>query len=1187
MQNRLQALKQALREPVTLWVVGSFVVACIAAAPLFLNQGFLNTRSAGDSPFLLFRLHQLHQGLLDGVFPVRWMPDAAFGLGYPFFNYYAALPFYFAAAFKLLGFSYVLSLKLTHLLGFIVAALGMSAWMWALTRRVEVAVIAATAFTFAPFHLVNVYLRGDSLSEFWAMAWYPLILLAIHKAAEHLTLKRLAWVALSFSALVMTHNVSALLFAPFVAVYATGSAFFIKQRKNGSSQLTILKWHRLNVFVGLGVAGIVGLLIAAWVWLPALAETDLVQLDTQTTGFFDYSNHFRNSDLVQQELSFNYTFGRESFSPFSIGTLQAFLAGVGTLMLLRHAARTQLIWQAGFIIGGLIVATLMITPVSDGIWSIVPLLPFAQFPWRFLSIVALFSAAATGFMMPISLRPPLRLANEEENRQALSDEWKAFATIALGVIMAVAGLSGLDLNFIQVADEDVTPERLQIYETYSGNIGTTIRFEYLPQWVQPRPYSSDILLGREPQARFIDGHGEANRLEASTHGQQWAFIIDDRPATVAVPILYFPGWSAQVDGNHIEVTPLEGLGYIQLDLEPGDHTVDFTLRRTLVRQVAEFGSLVGLLAFLFVMRPKSLSNVRKVLVPSITGLLVLVGASGINRLLEPNLDTEIPLSADFSQEAFHHRAPIRFFNQPDVAAADFNLNNQTLAYQLTWQDGEPEQALSASLSLMAPPQQDQQGAPSLILTENRSVEQAELAGEVSLSNLTPGMYFPWLEVAIEQDNPLPITLNPLTAGGQTRGDTVLQPIIIPSDYEAPTELSIEPIPFGPLRLIEVIHDDQYEALNLRLWWLADAPPVQHYAIALRLRDRNGNLWGQLDTQAGGAGLYPTGLWQAREVIPDNYQLQLERGTPPSDRYQLEVTLYNAATLEPVQQATFTDLTYAFVSRASCQEAASQSLTDALRVRSAEAAFSDTVLNATIEWTVCETLPEDYQLSWLLVDGDNVIWQIETPLVQASTPSEWALQPGFGGSVIGRYQFKRLVDIETGRYALVVNLLDRNGDPLDAAYTLGEVDIEESTRVFELPEMVNETEIDFGFTVRLAGYDVSVEDDTVQLELIWQSLRETDTDYQYFIHVFDPETETIVAQLDSMPRAFAYPTSRWLTDEVINETVSVPLTGVAPGEYGVAIGWYTPSEGTRLEAQNSLGNMLPDNRFVLVEGITVP
>jgi len=38
-----------------------------------------------------------------GVFPVRWMPDAAYGYGYPFFSYMAALPYYVAALLNIVG----------------------------------------------------------------------------------------------------------------------------------------------------------------------------------------------------------------------------------------------------------------------------------------------------------------------------------------------------------------------------------------------------------------------------------------------------------------------------------------------------------------------------------------------------------------------------------------------------------------------------------------------------------------------------------------------------------------------------------------------------------------------------------------------------------------------------------------------------------------------------------------------------------------------------------------------------------------------------------------------------------------------------------------------------------------------------------------------------------------------------
>ncbi|MBC7261588.1 MAG: hypothetical protein H5T63_06210, partial [Chloroflexi bacterium] len=82
----------------------------------------MNTRAGGDSPFLLVRLHQLVSLLRAGVFPPRWMPDAAYGFGYPFFNFYAALPYYVAALLKLIGFGHLWSLKLTQAAGFVAAA---------------------------------------------------------------------------------------------------------------------------------------------------------------------------------------------------------------------------------------------------------------------------------------------------------------------------------------------------------------------------------------------------------------------------------------------------------------------------------------------------------------------------------------------------------------------------------------------------------------------------------------------------------------------------------------------------------------------------------------------------------------------------------------------------------------------------------------------------------------------------------------------------------------------------------------------------------------------------------------------------------------------------------------------------------------------------------------------------------
>ena len=161
-----------------LFLLAALLVAVLAAWPLLSGLGLLNTRGGGDSPFLLQRLQQLETAVRGGHFPVRWMPDANYGYGYPFFNFYAPLSIYVTAVFRFLGFSYVHSIQLAQLAGFVVAAWG----AFALAKRwfgsSWAGLLTAVAYTTAPFHMVNVYVRGDSLAEFWAMAYYPLVLLA-------------------------------------------------------------------------------------------------------------------------------------------------------------------------------------------------------------------------------------------------------------------------------------------------------------------------------------------------------------------------------------------------------------------------------------------------------------------------------------------------------------------------------------------------------------------------------------------------------------------------------------------------------------------------------------------------------------------------------------------------------------------------------------------------------------------------------------------------------------------------------------------------------------------------------------------------------------------------------------------------------------------------------------------------
>mgnify|MGYP000907648544 CR=1 FL=1 len=477
-----------------------FFVTLVAVGPLFADGGFLITRGIGDSPNLLFRVHQWLAAFTSGQFPPRWMPDAAYGYGLPYFTYYASFSTQVAALLKLYGFSYVLAIKLAQALALLTGAVGLYGWLRGSGADQPAAGLAAAAYTFAPFHLVNVYIRGDSLAELWAMGLFPVLLWAAQRVLAQPAPGRAFALAAAVATLVCTHNISALNFLPFLGIYVILGGAGRGWRPLGVS-LAALAW---------------GLALSAFFWLPALREGGFVQLGDLTQGYFFYGNHFRDADLLQATPLFDYT-----STPFSLGLAQTLAAAAGALALLVRAwRRRRWAWSDLFLLGGLAVATLMITPWSRPVWEAVPLLGYTQFPWRFLSIQAVFTAALTGALVDGEGTP--------------RPGWHWPAALALAALLALAGLGGLRLQFVPLADTEVTAERLNLYEYFTTAVGNTVNAEYLPAAVVPRPFTSETLLGRPPGLKALTGTAEGERLSRAGARETWRVsVAGDQPAAVA------------------------------------------------------------------------------------------------------------------------------------------------------------------------------------------------------------------------------------------------------------------------------------------------------------------------------------------------------------------------------------------------------------------------------------------------------------------------------------------------------------------------------------------------------------------------------------------------------------------------------------------------------------------------------
>ncbi|GAB4163334.1 MAG: hypothetical protein Fur0021_38410 [Candidatus Promineifilaceae bacterium] len=838
-----------------IWLI-LLLLILVAAAPLYAPGELLNTRGGGDSPFLLQRTQQMATALADGHFPVRWMPDANYGYGYPFFNFYAPLSIYVAALLHLWGFSLVSAIQLTQLAAFALAAYATYRLGQRWSGSQLAGVLAAAAYTLAPFHLVNVYVRGDSLAEFWAMTWYPVILLAADNllAAQD---KRRVWQAIalfgfSYAALILSHNISALIFSPFLLLYLLLQAW-------GHTPDPMLSIRRAVTALLLGLG------LSAWFWLPALAEQNLAQLTPVTAGYFHYSGHFRGANLVQPGFFFNYDVGVGSGGPFRLGLVQFLLTLAGLLTWWRQQAAALLGSRRLFITLSLLLAAFMITPLSQPLWDHLPLLPFTQFPWRFLSVLALMGALATA-----------GLASTGSHRSPKSTA-PVIAVLATTLLL-LSSLGRLSTDYLRLTDADVTAARLAEYEWFTGNIGSTVSAEYLPPWVQPRPYTSAWLTqGERDAAQPIDGQATIQLLTRQAARQQWQIAVASKTAVIRLPTLFWPGWTARLDGTPTPLTAT-GSGLMQVDVPAGTHTLDLTLRRTPVRLVAELLSLVVWLLAVWLLR----DYVKRVGWRWLLAGGVALLAVGL-RLWPATPAPTANNTWDFAQMGYlHHDNVVSFSNGAALNAYDITPKivtaGQPLTIRLRWQTGAPE---PATLTLVS---------PAINLTTAVAVEPLAAAtlptisGESVYTLMLPadapgGLFLPRLTFATGQ---------PLLPSGQTRGDLFLSPVrVIPASDTTPPAVDGPAVRVNAAAIVG-------KALRLHLaWWTPTVLPA-NLSVSLRLVDSLGARLSQFDTQPG-YGFLPSGDWLAAVWVNDWLALPLP--DRPAANQVVTIQLYDMRTGE--------------------------------------------------------------------------------------------------------------------------------------------------------------------------------------------------------------------------------------------------------------------------------------------------
>ncbi|HPQ68956.1 MAG TPA: 6-pyruvoyl-tetrahydropterin synthase-related protein [bacterium] len=559
-----------------LFVLLIAMILLIAAQPLLAPY-----QHAGHSAYVdLSRAQAFHQAVVHGDFTPRWIMDFYFGYGSPIFNFYAPLTYYAIEMFRLIGLDALWALKLTYLLFWLLAA-------WAMFRLVsevidpDGALAAAAVYSVAPYLLVDVYVRAG-IAEFSCFAFVPLTLLGVWRSARDTSSFGPLLAALGLAGLTCAHNITALVTAPFYFLLALLVA--------ENSRALIRTWGALAL----------GMALAAFFWLPAIAEKNTVgSLENLTGGFFDFHNHF----LYPAQLFLRkWGFGGSAPGPNDeMGFMFGELLWLGVVLapaalmftkLRNDAVRFRATW---FFFGATAIFLLMTQPLTRLLWEHLPLLPFVQFPWRFLLPATAFGAVLIA-VLPAVFNERVR-------------PWIAVG-IALAALASSAGyltvryvfhdtqhnamvFTNRDQAALAQHDKRLVRPDLFLSPGLMRQLGvtSTARDDYLPIGCTKPPQ-------RMPEQPLVTEDSQTTILSAA-YGYPYirAEVKTIYTEKLVFNQFYFPGWQATVDGIPTELLAEPETGRMVLVVGPGRHAIDIRFKDTLLRTFAKLVSIFALIIF--------------------------------------------------------------------------------------------------------------------------------------------------------------------------------------------------------------------------------------------------------------------------------------------------------------------------------------------------------------------------------------------------------------------------------------------------------------------------------------------------------------------------------------------------------------------------------------------------------------
>jgi hypothetical protein len=524
------------------------------------------------------RAYEMARSLAFGQFPVRFVQNLGFGYGYPLFNYYAPLPYYFAAAGMFLGLNVIYATKIMMIIGFCLAGISMfllGKRIWGTTGGL----LSATLYTLAPYHAVQLYVRG-SIGEMYVFGLLPLIVLGIYELwrpdRKNIFVK-IGMIALA--CLILSHTVSIIMFFSLLIPYLILVIGIALKKKDRSLLI------RHTTFFVIPTA------ITTFFWLPAIAELKYIQLAANSGNDVDYKLHFKT---LMQLWSSPWGYGGSAPTPdkdgmsFMIGKIGLILGGItiflfGLRVYKKQATNTVNRASLLVFLGMFLTAIWLITASSSLVWKSIPFFQLIQFPWRFLVYATLFVSLISGGILTFA--PYLRI---------ISPRVKFVAILFIAYFLLYPLNPGtLKTKFFNPQGDYKFSSSQITDQTHLRYQASKISSEYMPKGMRT-PRTKD-----EVSTDGMTCFSQCIIKDIQFTPTKYSFTANMvRTANIFLEKSYFPEFVATVDGKK-EKTSIGVNNALGVMVPQGSHKITFELIDTPLRLFANIISVVSLALAIF------------------------------------------------------------------------------------------------------------------------------------------------------------------------------------------------------------------------------------------------------------------------------------------------------------------------------------------------------------------------------------------------------------------------------------------------------------------------------------------------------------------------------------------------------------------------------------------------------------